>query len=194
MTRVPGAGTYPAQNGALEADDPSLGKTSSRKALAMARIEIPDGRGPDIHRVWQYRPAMAVGAGALADAVYEKSELPAREREAARIRVAARNECQVCLGWRDDSLAAEGVDEQLYGAVLIDDLSGLSTREALAVRYTDLFATDHLSIDDEMMADMRSAFSDAEILDLTLCCSNWVGMGRLNQVLGLDTGCAVPNH
>ena len=156
----------------------------------MARIEIPDGKGPDIHRVWQYRPAMAVGA----DAVYEKSELPAREREAARIRVAARNECQVCLGWRDDSLAAEGVDEQLYGAVLIDDLSGLSTREALAVRYADLFATDHLSIDDEMMADMRSAFSDAEILDLTLCCANWVGMGRLNQVLGLDTGCAVPNH
>ena len=62
------------------------------------------------------------------------------------------------------------------------------------MRYADLFATDLLSIDDEMMADMRSAFSDAEILDLTLCCANWVGMGRLNQVLGLDTGCAVPNH
>ena len=176
---VPGAGTYPAQNGALEADDPSLGETSSRKAAAMARIEIPDGKGPDIHRVWQYRPAMAVGAGALADAVYEKSELPAREREAARIRVAARNECQVCLGWRDDSLAAEGVDEQLYGAVLIDDLSGLSTREALAVRY---------------LLEVLASDFDAEILDLTLCCANWVGMGRLNQVLGLDTGCAVPNH
>jgi len=158
----------------------------------MARIEIPEGPGPDIHRVWRLRPAMAVGAGALADAVYEKSELPARVREAARMRVAARNECQVCLGWRDERLAAEGVDEQLYGSVLIDDLDALSEREALAVRYADLFATDHLAIDDALMAEMRSAFDDDEILDLTLCCANWVGMGRLNQVLGLDTGCAVP--
>jgi AhpD family alkylhydroperoxidase len=160
----------------------------------MARIEIPEGEGPDIHRVWLHRPAMAVGAGALADAVYEKSELPAREREAARMRVAMRNECQVCLGWRDDRLVDEGVDEQLYGAVLIDDLTSLTDREALAVRYADLFATDHLAIDDDLMAEMRAAFDDAEILDLSICCANWVGMGRLNQVLGLDTGCAVPQR
>ena len=158
----------------------------------MARIEIPEGPGPDIHRVWLLRPAMAAGAGALADAVYERSELPARVREAARMRVAMRNECQVCLGWRDERLIADGVDERLYGAVLIDDLAALSDQESLAVRYADLFATDHLAIDDEMMAEMRASFSDAEILDLTICCANWVGMGRLNQVLGLDTGCAGP--
>ena len=50
-----------------------------------------------------------------------------------------------------------------------------------------------LAIDDAFMASMRSAFSDAEILDLSICCANWVGMGRLNQILGLDTGCAVPH-
>ena len=160
----------------------------------MARIVIPDGPGPDIHRVWLHRPAMAIGAGALADAVYDKSELPGREREAARMRVAMRNECQVCLGWRDEQLVAQGVDEQLYGAVLVDDLTSLSHREALAVRYADLFASDHLAIDDDVMAEMRASFSDAEILDLTICCANWVGMGRLNQVLGLDTGCAVPQR
>ena len=75
----------------------------------MARIEIPEGPGPDIHRVWLLRPEMAVGAGALADAVYAKSQLPPRVREAARMAVAQRNECQVCLGWRDPSLAEAGV-------------------------------------------------------------------------------------
>ena len=159
----------------------------------MARIEIPDGRGPELHRVWLLRPEMAVGAGALADAVYEHSELPAREREAARMQVAIRNQCQICLGWRDDRLAGEGVDEALYDAVATNDLEALSAREQLAVAYADLFATDHLAIDDAFMASMRSAFSDAEILDLSICCANWVGMGRLNQILGLDTGCAVPH-
>lgn len=160
----------------------------------MARIEIPEGSGPDIHRVWMLRPEMAVGAGALADAVYEKSALPAREREAARMRVAMRNECQVCLGWRDERLVEAGVDEELYGAVLVDDLSSLSVREVLAVRFADLFATDHLAIDDDVMSTMRAHFGDDEILDLSICCANWVGMGRLNQVLGLDTGCAIPSR
>jgi AhpD family alkylhydroperoxidase len=159
----------------------------------MARIEIPEGRGPEIHRVWMLRPEMAMGAGALADAVYDKSELPARVREAARMRVAMRNQCQVCLGWRDPKLEAQGVTEALYLQVLDDDLSTLEARESMAVEFADRFATDHLSIDDSVMERMRSLFSDAEILDLSICCANWVGMGRLNQVLGLDTGCAVPH-
>ena len=92
----------------------------------MARIEIPEGPGPDIHRVWLLRPEMAVGAGALADAVYAKSQLPPRVREAARMAVAQRNECQVCLGWRDPSLAEAGVDEALYAAVRDGDLDGLA--------------------------------------------------------------------
>ncbi len=158
----------------------------------MARIEIPEGKGPEIHRVWMLRPEMAMGAGALADAVYEKSKLPARVREAARIRVAMRNQCEVCLGWRDPELEAQGVTEAMYRQVLADDLSHREARESMAVEFADRFATDHLSIDDSVMARMRSLFSDAEILDLSICCANWVGMGRLNQVLGLDTGCAVP--
>lgn len=158
----------------------------------MARIEIPEGPGPDIHRVWLLRPEMAMGAGALADAVYAKSQLPPRVREAARMRVALSNQCEVCLGWRDPELAKAGVDEALYAAVRDGDLGSLSLQEAMAVRYAELFATDHLAIDDAVMAELRATFSDAEILDLSICLANWVGMGRLNQVLGLDTGCAVP--
>jgi len=158
----------------------------------MARIDIPEGSGPELYRVWMLRPDMAAGAGALADAVYDKSQLPAREREAARMRVAQRNECEICLAWRDESLAAAGVTEALYDEVRRDELGNLSRREALAVEYADRFACDHLGIDDAFMAEMRAQFSDAEILDLSICCANWVGMGRLNQVLGLDTGCAVP--
>ena len=40
----------------------------------MPRIEIPEGSGPDIHRVWMLRPEMAMGAGALADAARRAGE------------------------------------------------------------------------------------------------------------------------
>ena len=158
----------------------------------MARIDIPEGTGPDIYRVWGLRPEMAAGPAAMADTVYDKSQLPARVREAARMAIAVTNQCQVCLGWRDEALIDAGVDETLYGLVIADELESLSPAEALAVRYARLFATDHLAIDDELMGEMRATFGDAGVLDLTICCANWVGLGRLNQVLGLDTGCAVP--
>ena len=157
----------------------------------MARIDLPEGDAPEHLRVWGLRPEMAAGVGGMADAVYQRSALPGRVREAARMRVAMRNECVICLGWREPELATQGVDEQLYAAVLADELEGIGEREALAVAFADRFATDHLAIDDGMMAAMRAAFEDAEILDLAICCAQWVGMGRLNPVPGLDHGCRV---
>ena len=159
----------------------------------MARIDIPEGPGPDIYRVWSLRPEMAAGPAAMADTVYEKSQLPARVREAARMAVAVANQCQVCLGWRDEALVESGVDEALYRQVIDDELEHLSPAEELAVRYARLFATDHLAITDALMGELRATLGDAGVLDLTICCANWVGLGRLNQVLGLDTGCAVPH-
>jgi hypothetical protein len=44
---------------------------------------------------------------------------------------------------------------------------------------------DHRSIDDEMVGRMRAAFADDEILDLTLCCAVFLGLGRTLEVLGI---------
>ena len=50
----------------------------------MARIKFPE-RGYGEHVDWALlRPKMAAGMGALSVAVYENTQLPVREREAAR--------------------------------------------------------------------------------------------------------------
>ena len=50
----------------------------------MARIEFAE-RGMGEHVDWALlRPKMAAGMGALSEAVYGHSQLPVREREAAR--------------------------------------------------------------------------------------------------------------
>ena len=61
----------------------------------MPHIQIPTGEGGDPVQVWRLRPEMARGITGLVDTAYEKSKLPAREREAARMRVAQLNDCPI---------------------------------------------------------------------------------------------------
>jgi alkylhydroperoxidase family enzyme len=61
----------------------------------MARIDIPKGEGSDAAMVWTMRPELGAAVGQLVDAAYKKSRLPAREREAARMRIAQLNDCPI---------------------------------------------------------------------------------------------------
>ena len=151
----------------------------------MARLDIPPGEGGDAVQVWSLQPELGRAATGLVDAAYNKSILPVRVREAARIRIAQLNDCTVCLAFRADKVRAQGVAEDFYGSVGSGDDSGLSVRERLAVEYAERFAIDHTSIDDRFMERMRSAFTDAEIFDLTVCLSAFLGLGRTLRALGI---------
>lgn len=61
----------------------------------MARIEIPSGEGGDAVQVWSLRPDLSKAVSSLTNAVYNKSILPPRVREAARMRIAQLNDCPV---------------------------------------------------------------------------------------------------
>ena len=51
--------------------------------------------------------------------------------------------------------------------------------------YAERFALDHTSIDDEFIGRLRDVFTDPEILDLTVCLSAFLGLGRTLHVLGI---------
>ncbi len=59
----------------------------------MARIDIPAGDGAAETRVWSLHPDVGRTAGAVIDMIYNRSVLPARVREAARMRIAQINDC-----------------------------------------------------------------------------------------------------
>ena len=153
----------------------------------MARLQIPPGEGGDAVRIWALRPEMAPAVGKLVDAAYNKSILPVGVREAARIRIAQLNDCTVCLTFRADSVREQGLGEELYSAVGTEGGAGreLSEQERLAVEYAELFALDHERIDDAFMGRMKAMFTDAEILDLTICVAAFLGLGRALHVLGI---------
>jgi alkylhydroperoxidase family enzyme len=90
-------------------------------------------------------------------------------------------------------LRDQGVTEELYAHVGEHaDHSEYSDAERVAIEYAERFALDHLSIDDAFFARLREQFSDPDVLDLTICIADFLGFGRLTQVLKLDVTCDLP--
>jgi AhpD family alkylhydroperoxidase len=158
----------------------------------MARIDVPDGPGGDAVMVWTLRPEMGGLVERMVSTVYGKSILPAAEREVARMRIAQLNACDACSTFRAPSVLEAGVTEDLYEHV--DEAAtypGYTDRQRLAVEYAERYATDHRAIDDDLFARLRAVFTDAEVLDLTMCVSVYLGLGRALEVLGIDDSCAL---
>lgn len=162
------------------------------------RIDVPADQDPLLHLWTTKAQALAGRAAAFSQAVYERSTLPVREFEAARITIARINDCQLCLGYRaaseiPDRAAGADLDESFYAAVL-GDRSGLTDREALAAEFAERFALDHTAMDDDLWGRLHASFSDDELVELGLCVGAWIAFGRLNRVFDVDGGCRVPGH
>ncbi|WP_264018527.1 carboxymuconolactone decarboxylase family protein [Mycobacterium noviomagense] len=142
--------------------------------------------------VWTLRPELSGMVQRMIEGAYQQSILPPEERELARMRIAQINDCIACSDFRAPSVLQAGIAPELYENVAAyDTYPGYTPRQRLAIEYAERFATDHAAIEDAFIARMRELFTDAEILDLTLCIAVFLGLGRTLTVLGIDQSCAI---
>jgi alkylhydroperoxidase family enzyme len=166
----------------------------------MPRIAVPADKDPLIHLWTAHAPALTSAAGAFSDAVYRRSTLPLRELEAARTRIAQINDCAVCMDWRTardvpdrpDVTGDDMIPEEFYAHVG-QEWDGFSERERLAAVFAEMFAVDHLSMDDALWTRLHAAFTDDELVELCLCVGAWIAFGRINRVFDVDGACRVPS-
>ena len=89
-------------------------------------------------------------------------------------------------------MAEQGVTEEMYAHVAEHrDHQEYSDAERIAIEYAERFALAHLELDDEFFVRLRDHFSDADILDLTICIADFLAFGRLTEVLRLDQECSL---
>jgi alkylhydroperoxidase family enzyme len=158
----------------------------------VARIDVPDGPGGEAAMIWSLRPELGGMVERMIRGAYEQSVLPAQERELARMRIAELNDCSACADFRAPSLRDAEIAADLYDHVSdYRTYPGYTDRQRLAIEYAERFATDHDSIDEILFDRLRANFTDAEILDLTLCVAVFLGLGRTLAVLGVDQACAI---
>jgi alkylhydroperoxidase family enzyme len=116
-----------------------------------------------------------------------------RERELPRMRIAQINDCAICQQWRKTEGTADALTEDDFANVEAwRTYPGYSERERLAIEYAERFALAHRDIDDAFFDRLHAAFTDAEILDLTVCIGAWIALGRTLHVLGVDSYCRIP--
>ena len=73
-----------------------------------------------------------------------------------------------------------GIDEDLVCSLeKPQEANDLSDAEKAAIEYGELFATNHLAIDDSIYDNLRKHFSEAEIVELSITVAWFVGFGRL---------------
>ncbi|WP_280435659.1 carboxymuconolactone decarboxylase family protein [Nocardia carnea] len=158
------------------------------------RVDIPEGKDP-IGYVWgEMVPGIGIAASQFSLAVYEHTTLGLREFEAARLRIAQINGCIFCLDWRTER-DGQKVEEGFADAVTDWRTSGeLDDRARLAAEYAERYALDHHNLDEDFWARMTAHYSQAEIVELSMCLGSWLAFGRLNHVLGLDAVCVLPGH
>ena len=134
--------------------------------------------------IFAHRPRLGPSFAAFGAALEREAGLPARLRELVRLRIAFHNQCRTCMSIRYTSARDDGVTEDLVCSLERPaDAPDLSAGERAALRFADLFATDHLAIDDDEFAGLREHFDDGEIVELAMVCAHYVASGRLMAVM-----------
>jgi len=164
----------------------------------MPRISVPPEQDPLAYLWGQLAPDLTSAAAQMSDAIYHRSRLPLREFEAARVRIAHINDCNVCRRFRTARdmpgrpEAPDAVPEDLYEHVLDPSWDGYTARERLAIEFAERFALDHVAMDDEFWARLHAHFTDDELVDLAICVGWLIASGRVQRVFEVDNACQVP--
>lgn len=112
--------------------------------------------------------------------------LPRRLVELVRLRIAFHNQCRSCMAIRYADAFEDGFTEDLVCSLETPmEAEDLTEAERMAIRYGELFATNHLAIDDEFYARLGDYFTEGQIVELGLQCALFVGVGRLAATLHL---------
>jgi alkylhydroperoxidase family enzyme len=125
-------------------------------------------------------PDVAVAVGALTNAVRETGALSPRLMELVRLRIAFHNQCRSCMSIRYQSAIDDGLGEDAVCSLERPaEAPDLTDAERAALRFADLFATNHLAIDDAVYDDLRNHFTEDQLVALGMHCALCVGLGRL---------------
>jgi alkylhydroperoxidase family enzyme len=79
-----------------------------------------------------------------------------------------------------------GVTEAKIAAIDDESSDLLSARERAAIKFAEKLAVDHHKVDDQLWSEVRSHFTEAEIIELVAHTTLFIGLGRFNEIVGLE--------
>ena len=147
---------------------------------------------PDTQTLDKPAPApLDLALWAFDGALKANRHLPARLIELVRLRIAFHNQCRPCMSIRYGDAVDDGLTEALVCSLEKPaEASDMTPAEQIAVQFADRFASNHLSIDAELLGRLAALFTPDEIRELGMHAAFFTGFGRMGAVF--DTGEALP--
>jgi AhpD family alkylhydroperoxidase len=146
----------------------------------VAELDQPQRVQLGVAGILAHRPEISAALAPLSEAINHRGTLPRRLVELLRLRIAFHNQCRSCMAIRYEEAVEDGVTEELVCSLERPaEADDLSAAERAALRFADLFATNHLAIDDAVYDELRHYFTEGELVEIGLNCALDVGMGRL---------------
>ena len=134
--------------------------TANDPAWSASRRLIAQGKSPsEMFQTLALRPDILAAMQGLGASVYPGGLLERPLKEWVVLEVSRMNECQYCAASHTGTMQRLGIEASPTG--------GLTQRERLALAYTRTALADSNRVPDALFAEIQSAFSDGEIVELT---------------------------
>jgi alkylhydroperoxidase family enzyme len=129
------------------------------------------------------RPEILRAFGGFGDGLYPGGLLERRVQELVILTASHANDCQFCINAHVDIVDIEDIlDEPL---ALITEPATLPARERLAVEYSRAATLDSNHIPEPLLAELKEAFSDPELVELTFLIGYINMLNLFNNSLGI---------
>jgi len=159
-------------------DDPSFDESRGLTERGLMPVEML--------QAMSLRPEILRAFAGFGDCVYPGGLLERRLKELVIITSSRLNECQFCTESHCDLVRIEGIAEDALA--LLDDPAAQTERERLAIDYTRAVMADPNWLPAALAALLGAAFSDPELVELTML------IGYINMLNLFNNSLAVRYH
>jgi alkylhydroperoxidase family enzyme len=128
-------------------------------------------------QIWAHRPELADAWLNVLETIHVRGVLPERLRELVRLKIASITRCQACeVARKSDEVSEEDI------ACLSWDDPRYTPAEQAALRYAELFAFDHFSLEEDVFDDLAKHYSTEQIVELNMFAAIMLAGGRMTYV------------
>ena len=151
------------------------------------RLEPVPGVEGRFNGVMAWRPELLDAFFKFYAQVWTGGVLDIRVKDLARMKIARTVGCRMCQNTRF-KVAEGATTEDDY--LDIDDVEAgdYTDAEKAALRYVETFCIGAAHVTDEMVADLRRHFSEAEIIELSVLVAAMSGFASINVALNIAPG------
>lgn len=169
-------------------DPPQKPDLMTRLTWRMAKRQAGGGRVPEPVAIQSHHPALLRGYGIFELAFKRTKKVPGHLKLLVELKAGAVCGCEWCMDYGSFLAADQGIsEEQLRAIPSFRDSELFDEDEKLVLEYAEGVSRTPVDVSDELFAQLRERFDEAQIVELTFAAGIENLRARVNWALGIGS-------